>query len=260
MRSSSQARVSSRYRSQCRPGTGTGSGKCRAGTGATLSSRYRNFTNRLNALCQSRLLPQYPTRSLVHLTWAFQVDLWGRLSNPPDTLESVADQGFHEPPSADRKASKAAKRSLTSPRAGDPNNRGQLSNPTKPTPHRDNEGVDSPTSGRSSRRLGLPVLRRLTRSEIEDVVTGYQSGRSLADLAQELGIHHRTVADHLERLGVARRVNLPKMSPADVRGAAIRYRAGESLATVGKVLNVDASTVQRALKRAGVTIRPLPGR
>jgi len=100
----------------------------------------------------------------------------------------------------------------------------------------------------------------LTPSQIEDVVAGYQSGRSLADLAQEFDIHHRTVAGHLERLGVARRVNLTKMSPADVRFAAICYRAGESLATVGKVLNVDASTVQRALKRAGVMIRQRPGR
>jgi transposase-like protein len=109
------------------------------------------------------------------------------------------------------------------------------------------------------RRLGPPVLRRLTRSEIEEVVDGYQSGRSLVDIAQEFGIHHRTVADHLERLGVARRVNLPKMGPGDVSRAATRYRAGESLATVGKALNVDVSTVQRALKRAAVTIRPRRG-
>ena len=113
--------------------------------------------------------------------------------------------------------------------------------------------------GRSRRRHGPPVLRRLTRSEIEEVVSGYRSGRSLADLAREFGIHHRTVADHLERLGIARRVNLPKMSPADVYRAAARNRAGESLATVGEALNVDASTVQRTLRRAGVTIRPRPG-
>jgi DNA-binding CsgD family transcriptional regulator len=187
------------------------------------------------------------------------VDLMGRLSNPPDTLESLTDQEFHEPPSSGQKASKAAKRSSTSPGAGDPNNRGQLSNPTKPTHHGDNEGVDSPATGRSRRRLGPPDLRRLTRSEIEEVVSGYRSGRSLADLAREFGIHHRTVADHLEWLGIARRVNLPKMSPADVYRAAARYRAGGSLATVGEALNVDASTVQRALRRAGVTIRPRPG-
>jgi DNA-binding CsgD family transcriptional regulator len=187
------------------------------------------------------------------------VDLWGRLSNPPETLKPVAEQGFHDVPVAGQRARRTPTRSSDHPGSGDPNNRRQHSNPTKPTHHGDNEGVDSPATGRSRRRLGPPVLRRLTRSEIEEVVSGYRSGRSLADLAREFGIHHRTVADHLERLGIARRVNLPKMSPADVYRAAARYRAGESLATVGEALNVDASTVQRALRRASVTIRPRPG-
>jgi len=66
----------------------------------------------------------------------------------------------------------------------------------------------------------------------------------LDDLAREFGVHHRTVADHLERLGIARRVNLPKLTPADVKRAVSQYRAGDSLATVGKTLNVDAPTVQ----------------
>lgn len=62
------------------------------------------------------------------------------------------------------------------------------------------------------------------------------------------------MADHLERLGIARRVSLPKLSAADVKGAATRYRAGESLAIVKKALNIHASTVRRALKRAGIKI------
>jgi transposase-like protein len=185
------------------------------------------------------------------------VDLWGRLSNPLDTLESGAEQGFHDSPAAGQKTRNAATRSPHSPGGAVPNNRGQLSNLTKAT-HRGDE-VDSPATGRSGPRLGPPILRRLTRSQIGDVVTGYQSGRSLADLAQEFGIHRRTVADHLERVGVPRRVNLAKMSPDDVSRATTRYRTGESLATVGKALSVDASTVRRALKRAGVTIRPRRG-
>ena len=119
--------------------------------------------------------------------------------------------------------------------------------------------MDSPTVARSSRLPRPPVQRRLNPSELEDVVARYQSGRTLADLAREFGIHRRTVADHLERLGIPRRVNLPKLSPSEVKRAAIRYRAGESLANVGKALNVDASTIQRSLKRVGVQIRPRRG-
>ncbi len=143
------------------------------------------------------------------------VDLMGRLSNPPEAVESVAHQGGCDTPPPRRTTSKGAKRSSNPPEPNDLEEKGQLSNPTESSHHGDDGRVDSPTAGRSMRRPGPPVLRRLTPPQIEDVVAGYQSGRSLIELAQEFGIHHRTVAGHLERLGVARRVNLTKMSPAD---------------------------------------------
>ena len=40
----SKASVSCRYRSQCRPGTGAASEKCQVGTGAAVSSMYRDRT------------------------------------------------------------------------------------------------------------------------------------------------------------------------------------------------------------------------
>jgi hypothetical protein len=67
----------------------------------------------------------------------------------------------------------------------------------------------------------------------------------LDDLAREFGVHRQTVADHLERLGIARRVNLPKLTPTATERAVSHNQVGDSLATVGKTLNVDASTVQR---------------
>ena len=116
----------------------------------------------------------------------------------------------------------------------------------------------SPIAGRSASDPG-PIQRRLTPSELEAVVAQYQSGRSLKQLGREFRVHHRTVAIHLERLGIARRVNLTKLTAPDAKRAVARYRAGDSLATVGKALNVDSSTVQRALDRAGEAIRPRPG-
>jgi len=139
------------------------------------------------------------------------------------------------------------------------NNRGQHSNPGSKALRGDDDGVDSPTASGAPRRPKQPVRRRLTPSEVAAVAAEYQHGRSLDDLAREFGVHRRTVADHLERLGIARRVNLPKLTPTDIERAVSLYQAGDSLATVGKTLNVDASTVQRALKRAGVSIRPRPG-
>src|SRR5665213_311539 len=108
-------------------------------------------------------------------------------------------------------------------------------------------------------RASTGMVRCEPPSEVAAVAAEYQNGRSLDDLAREFGVHRRTIADRLERLGVARRVNLPKLTPTDIERAVRQYQAGDSLATVGKRLNVDASTVQRALKRAGVAIRPRPG-
>ena len=169
------------------------------------------------------------------------------------------DQGFLVEPEAGRKPQEASTLSSNRPGAGDPNNRGRHSNPVSKAACGHDDGADSPTAGRPLPQPGPKIQRRLTPPVLGAIVAGYDSGRSLNDLAREFGVHHRTVADHLERLGIARRVNLPKLSAADVKRAASQYRSGESLATVGKALSVDASTVQRALKCAGVPIRLRPG-
>jgi len=187
------------------------------------------------------------------------VDLWGRLSNPPEALETAPEQGLLAEPGAGQKPQRASRRSSKRPAVGGPDNRGQHPNPGSRALSADVDSVDSPTADGAARRPTKPVQRRLTPSELEAVAAAYQHGGSLDQLAREFGVHRRTVADHLERLGIARRVNLPKLAPADIEQAVSKYQAGDSLATVGKVLNVDASTVQRALKRAGVAIRPRPG-
>lgn len=96
----------------------------------------------------------------------------------------------------------------------------------------------------------------MTDDEVDQLVAGYEAGQSLPELANNCGIHHRTVAAHLEQRGVPRRANLRKLSETDVADAARRYTAGDSLAAVSKHHGVNAETVRRALIRAGVAIRP----
>ena len=187
------------------------------------------------------------------------VDLWGRLSNPPDALETAPEQRLLVDQAAGRKPQRAPKRSSKRPRVGGLDTRGQHSNPSSGALRADFDGVDSPTAGIAARRPMKSVQRRLTPSEVAAIATEYQHGHSLDDLAREFGVHRRTVADHLERLGISRRVNLPKLTPRDIERAISQYQSGDSLVTVGKALKVDASTVQRALRRAGVAIRPRSG-
>ena len=160
----------------------------------------------------------------------------GRLSNPPDSLESLTGQGIAG--SGDHPV-ESSKRGFCPPFAAESD--------VQETPGR----LSNPGLGR--------VRRRLDEVEIDKLVGAYLEGRTLADLAGEMGIHKRTVAAHLEAHGVQRRVNRRRMSENDVGAAARCHRGGDSLAKVALAFDVEAATVQRELIRAGVAIRPRPG-
>ena len=160
----------------------------------------------------------------------------GRLSNPPEPVEAVIDQGLCGARRRRRGVKMPPDSSIWGDRAVIYEETGQLSNP--------------------SRR---PVQRRLTDVEIDELVHEYQTGRTLADLATAFGVHPRTVAAHLQARGVKRRVNRRKMTDDDVSEAARRYGNGDSLAKVAYAFVVDAATVRRELHRAAIPIRPRRG-
>ena len=74
--------------------------------------------------------------------------------------------------------------------------------------------MTSEESGRLSNPTPQPVQRRHGRSEIDTIVSDYQAGRSIRTIAKLVGVHHHTVAAHLQRRGVARRLNQRTMNSA----------------------------------------------
>lgn len=96
----------------------------------------------------------------------------------------------------------------------------------------------------------------LTEAESVVIVERYLSGATLLELAGEYGVHKRTVADHLERRGVARRVNERQLSDRQVDQAKAMYSDFVSLSKIGARLGVDGSIVARELRKMGVSIRP----
>jgi lambda repressor-like predicted transcriptional regulator len=96
------------------------------------------------------------------------------------------------------------------------------------------------------------VQRRLRGFEVDELVEKYNDGQSLHQLGDKFGVHGRTVAAHLERRGVPRRVTSRKLNSTDIEDAARRYQSGTSLATIASAFHVHPETVRRALQREGL--------
>ena len=160
----------------------------------------------------------------------------GRLSNPPEHLKHLLDRGTEIPPHNPKR------------RPRGPEGVTATAGP-----------ATSEETGRHSNPSPRPVQRRLRASEVDTIGVEYQAGRSLRAIAKVLGVHHWTVAVHLEQLGVPRRVNRRKMNAHNIVDACARYEAGDALATVAAAYGVDAATVRRELHRADVAMRPRRG-
>jgi len=107
-------------------------------------------------------------------------------------------------------------------------------------------------------RTKKQVQRRMRPSEIEDLVAGYQDGRTVYELADQFRIHRDTVSKLLAREGVPRRYRI--LDTAAIQHAADLYRSGQSLATIGQRLQVNPTTVRAAVLKAGVRMRDCQGR
>ena len=156
----------------------------------------------------------------------------GRLSNPPETLESVSDQGGRDTPPPRPTTSKGAERSSSAPEPGDLEEKGQLSN---------------------------PVQRRLSRGVVDELAHLYVEGASIDALARRYGIHRTTIIAHLDRQGVPRRRVARKMTDTLVALASERYAEGPSLAAVASELGIHPRTLAREFRRAGTPIRARRG-
>jgi hypothetical protein len=164
------------------------------------------------------------------------VDLLGRLSNPPETLETVPGPGVVS--SGDGRE-QPTKQQICSPTASESNVQeipGRLSNPAP-----------------------RPVQRRLSAGDIDDICAAYASGTLIDALARSHGVNRTTIISHLDQHGVPRRRVVRKMTDALVAEAAVEYLDGHSLAIVANQFNVAIRTLRREFNKAGIAIRPRQG-
>lgn len=119
----------------------------------------------------------------------------------------------------------------------------------QPHSHPEPEGPGKETRGHA---------RRLRPSDINEMVTTYQNGATVHELAKRFGIHRATVGKHLRARGID--TTPPGIAPADIPTAIKLYESGWSLARVAERFGTTANTVHARLREAGVRMRDRQGR
>lgn len=114
-----------------------------------------------------------------------------------------------------------------------------------------------PSSGRRHPPGASPRQRRLSPSEVDELVAAYQVGEKVADLAARFGIGRTTVKPHLRRRGVAGRPYRQVHGELLDRARAL-YAQGWSLRAIEAELGIGREAIRSALSHAGVRLRRCP--
>ena len=111
-----------------------------------------------------------------------------------------------------------------------------------------------------ARPLKIPIRspkqrqRRLTPTDITELVAAYSGGADIKELATQYEVHRTTVANHLHENSVElRRLGVTDVALPEV--IRLYVADGWSCQRLAERFDCDAETVRQALKRAGVRLR-----
>jgi transposase-like protein len=102
------------------------------------------------------------------------------------------------------------------------------------------------------------MSRRLSSTEVTQLVELYRDGKSMRELAHKFGIHRVTVSRLLKGEGVERRNR--GLTADEIERAVKLYAEGKSLARIGEHFDVDRGTIWRQLRKRGIKMRDTHGR
>ena len=105
----------------------------------------------------------------------------------------------------------------------------------------------------------LQRQRRLTRSEVDNLVDLYATGINVRQLAAAFGINRDTALQHLQRRSVPSRASVRKLTAEQLATAARRYLASEPMTKLCDEFGINPTTLRRELTKTGIQLRP-PGR
>jgi hypothetical protein len=107
-----------------------------------------------------------------------------------------------------------------------------------------------------SPRKRLKAHRRLSRLQSAELVSRYEAGELVAELAQAFGIHRTTVIACLRRDGVPRYSGWTENTTAEARAP---YESGHTIAEISERMKRSKTTIARHLRSDGVQMRPRGG-
>lgn len=114
---------------------------------------------------------------------------------------------------------------------------------------------DYPRATSSHKRKTQP---RLSEEKACEIVTAYEAGKTVYELATSYNCHRVTISAVLKRKGVAIRLTSP--TSEQIHEMVHFYQSGLSLAKVGERFGFNPSTVLTHLREAGVATRDAHGR
>jgi DNA-directed RNA polymerase specialized sigma24 family protein len=108
----------------------------------------------------------------------------------------------------------------------------------------------------ASVRLVVKENRKLSPSEITELVGCYQAGATIRSLGEVFGLHEQTVRAHLRRRGVRLRSLCALTDEQELEVVRLYVEEERSLTELGDRFGVDPSSIRRALIRRGAQRRP----
>lgn len=107
----------------------------------------------------------------------------------------------------------------------------------------------------ASVRLEARENRKLSPTEVADLVARYRAGASIRSLSQAFRMHEQTVRAHLRREGVTLRPLRVLTETQEVEVVRLYVEETQTLAELADKFGVSASAVRRVLVRRGVARR-----
>lgn len=96
--------------------------------------------------------------------------------------------------------------------------------------------------------------KRLSKEEIQEIITAYRNGVTIYELAEQFNCHRNTISDNLKRNGIQPTIK-KFTSQSEIDKLISHYESGMKNVEIAKLYGVSESTVRKTLLCNGIRMR-----